>query len=208
MGVDSVALDPGDYEGAYKLIGGEISLDLVNTVSWPRTAREHDWLDRPSNVTAWAAAAGILSRSHRDILKARPKAKLKKELEQVRQIRSDLRDVLRPLAFSKRPSRTAIETLNTRVYEICAFRRIDSASRKWTWANPESLTEILSPVIWNAAEVLTSADHTRIGHCRSCNWIFHDTTRNRSRRWCDMIDCGSRDKALRYYHRTKSSDAS
>ncbi|MBA3831704.1 MAG: CGNR zinc finger domain-containing protein [Chthoniobacterales bacterium] len=206
--VDSVSLEPGDYEGTYKLVGGEISFDLVNTVSWPATTREHDWLDRPCNVTRWAEAAGILSRSNRAILEGRSEAKLREELEQVRQVRSDLQNVLRPLAFSERSSRAAIETLNTLVYEISVLRRIDPTSHRWIWANPESLTEILAPVIWNAAYVLTSADHTRIGHCRSCNWIFHDTSRNRSRRWCDMIDCGSRDKALRYYHRTKSRDAS
>ncbi len=200
----AVALDSGDYAGTYKVVGGEFSLDFVNTVSWPATAREHDWLDGPDNFTAWAKAVGILSRSNRDALNARPKAKLASELEKVRQIRAELDAVLRPLAFNKRPFRVAIEALNTLTHDICALRCIDPATLQWVWADPASLPDVLAPVVWSAAHVVTSLERARIGHCRSCNWIFHDTSRNRSRRWCDMADCGSRDKALRYYHRAKT----
>ncbi|TXL61433.1 CGNR zinc finger domain-containing protein [Aeromicrobium terrae] len=31
-----------------------------------------------------------------------------------------------------------------------------------------------------------------------CAWVFHDTTRNRSRRWCDMAACGNRAKAAAF----------
>lgn len=206
--MNPVPLDPGVYDGTYKLIGGEISLDFVNTVSWPDLDREHDWLDRPGNVTAWAVAAGVIGEDSRDVLDARPQTRLWEELEQVRRIRNDIRDALKPLAFGEQPSRAAIEILDMLAHQIYAHRRIDPALYKWTWVYPASLTEVFAPVIWNAAHVLTDSDHARIGHCPSCNWIFYDTTRNHGRRWCDMTDCGSRDKALRYYHRTKSTDGS
>lgn len=201
--MNPVPLDSGTYNGTYKLIGGEISLDLINTVSWPDTAREHDWLDRPSNVIAWAMASGILAEEERGTLEAN--ASDGKAVTQVHHIRNDLRDVLRPLAFDEQPPSQAVKTLNARIHEIWAHRRIDPDSHQWTWDAPKTLTELFAPVIWNAAHILTNADHTRIGHCPSCRWLFYDTTRNRSRRWCDMADCGSRDKALRYYHRTKSA---
>ncbi|MGA2590961.1 MAG: CGNR zinc finger domain-containing protein [Bryobacteraceae bacterium] len=31
-----------------------------------------------------------------------------------------------------------------------------------------------------------------------CGWMFLDTTRNRSRQWCDMRDCGNRAKVRRF----------
>ncbi len=37
----------------------------------------------------------------------------------------------------------------------------------------------------------------------SCGWLFLDTTKNRSRRWCSMAYCGNRVKALRFYHNKK-----
>ncbi|MFD0480100.1 CGNR zinc finger domain-containing protein [Nonomuraea thailandensis] len=37
------------------------------------------------------------------------------------------------------------------------------------------------------------------GECPSCGWLFLDTTRNGSRRWCSMAMCGSQVKSRRYY---------
>ena len=35
-----------------------------------------------------------------------------------------------------------------------------------------------------------------------CAWVFVDTTRNGSRRWCDMAACGNRAKAAAFRART------
>ena len=32
-----------------------------------------------------------------------------------------------------------------------------------------------------------------------CAWLFIDTSKNRTRRWCDMAICGNRAKARRHY---------
>ncbi len=34
-----------------------------------------------------------------------------------------------------------------------------------------------------------------------CQWAFYDTTRNRSRTWCSMEECGNREKTRRYRER-------
>ena len=38
-----------------------------------------------------------------------------------------------------------------------------------------------------------------------CTWIFLDETKNHSRRWCSMRDCGNRAKARRHYERAKGA---
>jgi hypothetical protein len=40
----------------------------------------------------------------------------------------------------------------------------------------------------------------RLKVCRAddCQWAFYDTSRNRSRTWCSMSDCGNRAKARAY----------
>jgi predicted RNA-binding Zn ribbon-like protein len=75
-------------------------------------------------------------------------------------------------------------------------------SSKRTTGGSEFAT-VLGPVAWSAAELLTSENLERIKRCvdDTCGWLFLDNTKNRSRRWCDMGDCGSRAKAKRYYHR-------
>lgn len=203
--MNPVELDPGDYSGTYKLVGGEMSLDFVNTISWPGTSREHDWLDRPGNLIAWSNAVGILSRSSRARLEAKPSTTSWSALRTALEIRAQIRSVVWPLANGARPSREAVKALNALLQKSLSHYHIDPSTCLWKWDDPASMIGVLYPVIWNAAHVLTDRDRTRIRSCPSCDWIFYDSTRNRSRRWCDMKDCGSRDKALRYYHRTKSS---
>jgi predicted RNA-binding Zn ribbon-like protein len=201
--MDPIALNPGEYEGSYKLIGEQLSFDLINTISWPGTEWQHDWLDTAGNFIEWALATDLITKSQARTLRARHTATLSRELKSVRSVRSDLDAALRPLAFDKQPTADAIDILNSLIHRASGRRSIDPKKLQWIWEEPASLEDILSPVIWNAARVLTETDHSRIRHCSSCHWIFYDNTRNRSRRWCDMNDCGSRDKSLRYYHRNK-----
>jgi predicted RNA-binding Zn ribbon-like protein len=205
--MEPVPLDPGAYGGTYKLVGGQLSLDLINTVSWPGADREHDWFDRAANVVRWAVEVGLIHDTAHPLeraLSVEPDA-LDPDLVAVRDIRESLRAAILPVARGQGPDPRSIERLNRLIRGVCGRRRLDPETLRWSWTEPTTLVEVMAPVIWNAGEILVSIDPTRIGYCPSCDWLFHDTTRNRSRRWCDMGDCGSRDKALRYYHRRKAA---
>lgn len=201
-------MDPGSYRGTYKLVGGQPSLDLVNTVSWRGLPNEHDWFDRVENVTAWAAAAGIVNaRSARRLAQwatgspSRPS----RELGTARRIRSTIHAVLDPFVRGNPVKVESLEALNRLVARAATRRRLTVAGRRrsvtWSYAEPTSFATMLTPVILNAADVLTEVDRARLGYCPSCEWLFHDTTRNGRRIWCDMADCGSRAKARRHYQR-------
>jgi predicted RNA-binding Zn ribbon-like protein len=47
--------------------------------------------------------------------------------------------------------------------------------------------------------LLTSDAMEHVHACKSetCRWVFLDTSKNHSRRWCDMKICGNRMKARR-----------
>jgi predicted RNA-binding Zn ribbon-like protein len=53
----------------------------------------------------------------------------------------------------------------------------------------------------------TRLDRSRVHRCAHarCILLYFDTTKNRSRRWCDMATCGNRAKASAHYHRTRST---
>lgn len=40
----------------------------------------------------------------------------------------------------------------------------------------------------------------------TCQWAFYDATRNRSRTWCSMEECGNREKTRRYRTRKNAAD--
>ncbi|MGH2733966.1 MAG: CGNR zinc finger domain-containing protein [Actinomycetota bacterium] len=204
--MDPLPLDPRGYTGTYKLVGGQPSLDLINTLAWPATDREHDWFDPSTNVALWALEVGLIDDETRrgfDRARRDDPDQWASQLRAIRDLRQSLRSAIKPLALGEAPTPQSMDELNRMLAVAARRRRIDHETLQWSWSEPTTLVELMAPVIWNAGEVLTSIDRKRIGLCPTCDWLFHDTTRNRRRRWCDMADCGSRDKALRYYHRQK-----
>ena len=69
----------------------------------------------------------------------------------------------------------------------------------------EPLKRIFCEVVHSTAKLLLSNQPERVKQCRECGWLFYDTTRNLSRRWCDMQTCGNKAKARRHYERVKES---
>ncbi len=64
---------------------------------------------------------------------------------------------------------------------------------------------MLGPISLSAMTTLLQADLTRIKQCQGekCGWLFLDTTKNKSRRWCEMEVCGNRAKQKRLAERTR-----
>ena len=189
-----LALDPGAYTGTYKRIAGRTSLDLVNTVSWPNTERHHDWLELPDNLVRWLEASGLETHG----LEVGTD-----DLEAIRTLRRDLDALLRPLAHDRHPPPEALERFAHHLQDALPRRHIDPETLGWSWSVPRNPIEALAPVIFDAAELMAHGDRKRLRACPACDWLFEDQTRNGRRRWCDMADCGSRDKARRYYRKSR-----
>jgi predicted RNA-binding Zn ribbon-like protein len=66
---------------------------------------------------------------------------------------------------------------------------------------------ILNPIIHSAADLMISQELRKVKKCSDpvCGWLFLDISRNQSRRWCDMQDCGNRAKASRFYQKKQIS---
>jgi predicted RNA-binding Zn ribbon-like protein len=80
----------------------------------------------------------------------------------------------------------------------------------WEWVGlDEDPAGFLWPVARAATELLTSRQLSRVRECADdrCGWLFLDMSKNSSRRWCAMADCGNRAKARRYRVRRKTSPA-
>jgi hypothetical protein len=62
-----------------------------------------------------------------------------------------------------------------------------------------------------AVDLLCSTDLTHLRACPpqdgGCGWLFLDHSRNTSRRWCTMSDCGARAKARRLTQRRRARRA-
>lgn len=189
--MDSVPLDPGPYAGAYKLIGGSPALDFANLVSYRDTPRAHDWLEPATNLRRWVRAAGLDLRQTPD------------SIDDLLVLREAMAAVLLAVVDGRDPRGPDLDLIARLAGDARARQRLewDVSTRAATWTLPRpSLADLLA---LDATRLLTD-DHARgrLGACGECRWVFLDTTRNRSRRWCDPADCGNRARQRRHYRRS------
>ena len=108
------------------------------------------------------------------------------------------------LALDEPPQAFDLDQLNAHLSSNLGHLRL-VRSRKgftWSWAEQdESLDRPLGPIARSAADLLTSPHLLeRVRQCEgdTCGWLFVDSTKNHSRRWCVMSDCGNVAKVRRF----------
>ena len=90
--------------------------------------------------------------------------------------------------------------------QVCVVPK--EGSFAWDWLNKEqALDRMLWVVARSAADLLVSGELDTVRVCagEDCNWLFLDTSKNRSRRWCDMKSCGNRAKVRKHYKQKKQA---
>lgn len=204
----------------FSLIAGELCLDFTNTVSGrdkadPRAPITNDRLMSYADLLAWSEQAGVLTlplaaRLRREA-ERRPAA-ASAALERAIAVREALYRVFSAYAAAAAPDAEDLAVLNDVLATAMSRARIIPVGEGfvWDWVDEEdALDRMLWPVVRSAAELLTSSRVERVHECEgdTCTWLFVDTSKNHSRRWCSMADCGNRAKARRHYHRTKGDEA-
>ena len=196
------------------LVGGRPVVDFVNTVSDRASARPHDRLRTFGDLLEWCVRVGLVEPAEAERLAAaaveRP-SDGEKALLRARELREALFDLFTAKIEDRTPPPAALEVVNSLLAEGMGHRRLEPGGDGlgWAWGAPAGrLDRVLWPLAWSAAELLTSAELERLKRCGQddCRWIFLDLSKNRSRRWCTMEDCGNRAKARRHYHRHRGVD--
>lgn len=195
------------------LIGGALCLDFTNTAS-RRTAPDgpRERLHGYGDLVTWAERTGVLDDAAADRLRhemeARP-ADARAALERARTLREAIYRVFSALEAGDEAVPHDLTTIEAALAEAHPHRRLERTGDhfEWVWVRSgDPLAWITGPVADSAIELLRSADLDRVKECSAdhCNWLFLDASRNRSRRWCDMRDCGNRAKARRFYRRSRA----
>jgi predicted RNA-binding Zn ribbon-like protein len=104
------------------------------------------------------------------------------------------------------PDPSDLAAFNRELLEAPARRELIFDGDAYRWRLPaevDSLDSLLWRLMWSAADLLASDRLAQVKVCagEGCGWLFLDASRNQSRRWCSMADCGNRAKASRYYRR-------
>ena len=200
-------VETSDYIARLRVVGGDPALDFVNTVEGERDGEpgfEH--LRSYEDLVAWGRRVGILTeeRARRLLRGARGRSS---EAEAARaralELRDDLYRLFRAVARGKSPPLEALEALRLAESEALSRARLVPGEEGfvWEWVDEGDLDGVLWPVVHAATGLLTSGPLDRVKSCAGCRWLFVDESRNRSRRWCTMEECGTHEKVRRYLER-------
>jgi predicted RNA-binding Zn ribbon-like protein len=204
-----------EYEATLNLESGRVCLDFANTNDWHASERPVETLKTYVDLVNWAEARRLLSRAEAKRLR-QAGARQPEAAEAVRAEAARFREAMYAVFLAHIRGRPAgandLATLDAGLERALAHARVrpEGEGFAWQWAGPpDALDRMLWPIGHSAAELLTSPELERVGQCadeRGCGWLFLDTTKNRSRRWCAMKDCGNRAKARRHYARRKKAE--
>jgi predicted RNA-binding Zn ribbon-like protein len=165
-------------------------VDLVNSEEWDTYRKRTDWLDEPSWLVFFLRRWKFPAPQRASFPAARFRA-----------LRSVLRKSCEALFAGGRlsaPEQRALNrTMNVTGKQALIQRQnglkleFVPASRGWDW--------ILAQTALSFADRLAAGDRARVKICRNadCRWVFYDTTKAKSRRWCSDKVCGNRDRVRR-----------
>ncbi|MBX3011607.1 MAG: CGNR zinc finger domain-containing protein [Caldilineaceae bacterium] len=191
-----------------------LCLEFANTADWHASAHPVESLHQYDDLLAWAMAQQSLSRAEQlqltALAAAQPDA-AQALLVTARDVREVIYRIFVALAAGTPPAATDWAYLNQQV--AAALPQLQLGPRPggygWAWSSrAASLAGVLWPIVLSAAQLLTSDLLDRVKQCeddRGCGFLFIDTSKNHSRRWCSMESCGNRAKVQRHRQRRHPS---
>ncbi|MBD2100425.1 CGNR zinc finger domain-containing protein [Leptolyngbya sp. FACHB-261] len=164
------------------LTGEPLALDLLNT-EWLESGLRQDLLSTAVGTTAWLEEHSL----QQDELVETVRLRLIETRAAIRKVLESPSDIA---------ARNALNVV------LAQGRVLEQLGKD----GPETIPEVPSSwrVAWLAAQNLLGLLRTAPGRIRTCDHpdcilYFFDTSKNGTRRWCDMKTCGNRSKAKRHY---------
>jgi predicted RNA-binding Zn ribbon-like protein len=191
-------------------------LDFVNTVGGLRDmppSPADELLDTYEDLAIWCARLGVISQREARSLRAaarRDDKAARRALRRATQLRELIDAIFRPLSDGQDPPRELLDRLRDAERGALAHALLAPDGRgamTWSWPPPEELTDPLRPIVHAAVELLTEGPLDRLKTCGNCRWLFLDESRNHSRRWCSMEECGIQMKHARFVERRRRKSA-
>ncbi|WP_278262318.1 CGNR zinc finger domain-containing protein [Nocardia sp. AG03] len=182
----------------------DFRLGTVLATSFTATLTERcgDAVERiptPQRLVDWLAVYGLVVESCTAA-----------QLESARVLRESIHAAATAAALHETPPPDAVGVLNDRSIRGRASAILTpQGTRIWRLGAATAIDDALGVIAADAISIIAGERDGRLALCASptCRAAFFDTSRSRTRRWCEMNTCGNREKKARFLatHR-KSSD--
>lgn len=196
-------METQDYIEGLLVVGGDLSLDFVNTVDGEPA---FDHLQSYEGLVAWGQHVGVVSEEdvHRLLREAKERpSDAEAAHARALELRGVIYETFSAIARGERPSSENLEALRREECKVLARASLVPVqdSFAWEWSGETDAGSLLGPVVHAAVELLTRGRLDRVKACAACHWLFLDLSKNKSRRWCSMEVCGTNEKIRRYVSR-------
>jgi predicted RNA-binding Zn ribbon-like protein len=195
-------IDPSPFQ----LPGGHPALDFVNTLDWRfRPSGSEELINSYDDLLRFTEQCGLLN--SREVRQLRAMAGLRVSrnvLVSGKRFREALAAVLYDVVDNRPPSDNSLQSLSSFINEAQDARALNWRNGRLAWAWILDHGRTLELPLWKlsieASTLLASEQSSQIRTCSNveCRWLFLDTSKSHSRKWCDMKLCGNRMKARRF----------
>jgi predicted RNA-binding Zn ribbon-like protein len=217
-----------EFNPDLRLVGGHPALDLVNSVAprLPAGGDHVEFLPGPAELLAWAGRAGVVDRAEAAAVDTAWSVTPGGGMQAWRAA-LDIREALFGALVAGLGDRASVgpDREDTRAAGLerlvlhwsaatsrCALAPpVDDAAAAALVVGTVPALMVPDRLALLAVELLRTVDLRQVRVCPlaegGCGWLFLDRSRNGSRRWCSMDDCGALAKARRLNDRRRSHRA-
>jgi predicted RNA-binding Zn ribbon-like protein len=197
----------GERPKPFQLVAGNPALDFVNTLDDRFNERTQELLVSYAELLRFTVESGLVTSAQARALRNLPASDQERSrvLAQAIELRETLADAAYALLGEAKVPNGKLDTLEAYFKQAGAARKlsVDGDLLTWKWPQKMSLAFPLWTLAQAAADLLSSHRMALMRSCakETCGWLFLDTSKNHTRRWCDMKLCGNRTKASNYHAR-------
>ncbi|QOF34639.1 hypothetical protein E3G57_003555 [Mycobacteroides abscessus] len=169
-------------------LGRVLATSFTGTLS-ERCGKAVERIPVPSRLSDWLAVSGLAVDSC-----------VEADLHRARELREVIHAAATAVANQSPPPSAAIRAINSYSAHGRAWPVLTSTgSRIWRLGSA-SVEDALSVIAADAIEIIAGERDGKMTLCASptCQAAFFDTSRSRTRRWCEMNTCGNREKKARF----------
>lgn len=171
-------------------LGNVLATSFTGTLS-ERHGSAVERIPTPQRLVDWLAVNGLAVDSCTTA-----------QLELARELRESIHAAATAAAIHDPLPASAVRIIND-----CSVRGRAAAvltpegTRRWRLGSASRVEDALGVIAADAVSIIAGERDGRLALCASptCRAAFFDTSRSRTRRWCDMNTCGNRQKKARFH---------
>ncbi|MBT2529740.1 CGNR zinc finger domain-containing protein [Streptomyces sp. ISL-99] len=170
-------------------LGNVLATSFTGTLS----ERHGDAVERiptPQRLIDWLAVNGLVVDSCTAA-----------QLDLARELRESIHAAATAAAIQDALPVPAVQVINDCSAQGWAAAVLTSeGKRRWQLSSASCVEDALSVIAADAISIIAGERDGKLALCASltCQAAFFDTSRSRTRRWCDMNTCGNRQKKARF----------